>query len=144
MALHTRHLRCVWEGIGQCLLLQTLSLATCNSTLGGLTIGHGILRSGPKCANIFLMRVKKNLYVKFCSPYMRNEECSYWEWPGLTGERTIFSSTWMCDGWWLNCWPFCHPYPHNRCDGYNPSQFSALWLFLLHYRNYLPLRHCQY
>ena len=81
----------------------------------------------------------ENRYATFSYLHTRNEECSYWEWPGLTGERTNFSSTWMCDGWWLKCWPFCHPYPHSRCEGYNPSQFAALWLYLLHYRNYLPL-----
>jgi len=81
----------------------------------------------------------KNICVKFSYPHMRNEECSYWEWPGLRDERTVFSSTWMCAGWWSNCWPFCHPYPHTPYDGYNPSQFAALWLFLPHCRNYLPL-----
>ena len=89
-------------------------------------------------------RYIKNLYVKFSYPHMRNEECSYWEWPGLTDERTIFSSTWMCADWWSNCWPFCHPYPQSPYDGYNPSQFAALLLFLPHCRNYLLLRHCEY
>jgi len=31
----------------------------------------------------------ENLYVTF-SYHMRNEECSYWEWPGLAEDRTIF------------------------------------------------------
>ena len=75
---------------------------------------------------------------------MRNEECSYWECPGLTDKRTIFLSTWMCDSWWSNYWPFHHHYPHSPYDGYNPSQIVALWLFLPHCRNYLPLRHCEY
>jgi len=50
----------------------------------------------------------------------------------------------MCASWWSNCWPFCHPYPHSPYDGYNSSQFAALWLFLAHCRNYLPLGHCEY
>ena len=50
----------------------------------------------------------------------------------------------MCTGWWSNCWPFCHPYPHSPYDGYNPSQFAALWLFLRHCSNYLLLGHCEY
>ena len=75
--------------------------------------------------------------MKFSYPRMRNEECSCWEWLGLTDDRTVFSSTSVCDSWWSNCWPFCHPYPHSPCDSYNPSQFAALWLFLPHYRNYL-------
>jgi len=77
LALHTRHLSCVSDGIGQCLLPQTSSLATCDSTLGGLPNGLGILRSGPACANLFLMRVyRKSLYDIFL-PHTRNEECSY-------------------------------------------------------------------
>ena len=58
--------------------------------------------------------------------------------------KTIFLSTSMCASWCGNCWPFCHPYPHSPYDGYNPSQFAALWLFLCHYRNYLTLGHRKY
>ena len=58
--------------------------------------------------------------------------------------KNNFFVHWMCTGWWSNCWPFCHPYPHSPYDGYNPSQFVALWLFLPHSRNYLPLGHCEY
>jgi hypothetical protein len=42
---------------GQCLLPQTSSLATCDSTLGGLPSGLGTLCSGLACANILLTRV---------------------------------------------------------------------------------------
>ena len=42
----------------------------------------------------------ENLYVKFSYPHTRNEECSYWEWPGLSDERTFFLSTWMCASRW--------------------------------------------
>jgi len=31
----------------------------CDSTLDGLPVGHDILRSGPACANIFLMKVNR-------------------------------------------------------------------------------------
>jgi len=57
LALHTRHLSCFLDQVGQCLLPQTSSLATCVSTLGGLHNGLGTLWSGPARANIFLMRV---------------------------------------------------------------------------------------
>jgi len=50
LALHMQHLSCVSDRIGQCLLLQTSSLATCDSTLGGLPNGLGTLCSGPACA----------------------------------------------------------------------------------------------
>ena len=86
----------------------------------------------------------ENLYVKFSYTHTRNEEYSYCERPSLTDERTIFSSTWMCASWWSNCWPFCHHYPHSPYDGYKPSQFASLWLFLPHCRNYLPLAHREY
>jgi hypothetical protein len=47
LVLQMRHLGCVLDWVGQCLLPQTSSLATCNSTLGGLPSGLGTLRSGP-------------------------------------------------------------------------------------------------
>jgi len=50
-----QHLSCISDRIGQCLLPQTSSLATFDSTLGGLPNGLGTLRSGPACANIFLL-----------------------------------------------------------------------------------------
>ena len=76
LALHTRHLSCVSDGIGQCLLPQTSSLATCDSTLGGLPNGLGILRSGPAYANIFLTRVyRKSLCDTFLPPH---EERRMW------------------------------------------------------------------
>jgi len=59
LALHTRHLSCVSDGLGQCLLPQTSRLATCDSTLCGLPKGHVNLRSGPACANIFLTRINR-------------------------------------------------------------------------------------
>ena len=59
LALHMRHLSCVSEGIGQRLPPQTSSLAKCDLTLGGLPNGLGTLSSGPTCASIFLMRVKR-------------------------------------------------------------------------------------
>jgi len=144
LTLHMRHLSCVSDMVGQCLLPQTSSLPACNSALGGLPSGHGILRSGPHVPTYFSQGYIKTLYVKFSYPHVRNEECSYWELPGLTVERTIFLSTPMCAGWQSNCWPFCHPYPHSPYDGYNPSLFAALWLFFRHYRKYLPLGHCKY
>ena len=57
LALHMRHLSCFSDGIGQCLLPQTSSLATCDSMLGGLPNGLGTLRSVPACSNMFLTRV---------------------------------------------------------------------------------------
>ena len=70
VALHTQHLSCVSDGIGEYLLLQTSSLATCDSMLGGLPNGLGTLRSGPACANIFLTRVyRKSLCDIFLSPH---------------------------------------------------------------------------
>jgi len=70
LALHTRHLSCVLDGIGHCLLPQTSSLATCNSTLGSLPNGLGTLRSGPACVKIFLTRVyRKSLCDIFLSPH---------------------------------------------------------------------------
>ena len=70
----------------------------------------------PTCS---LLVYVENLYVKFSYPHMRNEECNYWELSGPRDERTVFSSTWMCDSWWSNCWPFCHPCPHSPYVGYN-------------------------
>jgi hypothetical protein len=67
MALHMRHLSCVSDGIGQCSLPQALSLATCDSTLGGPPKGLGTLCSGPACANIFITRV----YQNFLTPTRR-------------------------------------------------------------------------
>ena len=70
LALHMRHLSCVSDGIGQCLLPQTSSLAMCDSTLGGLSKGFGTLHSGPACANIFLTRVyRKSLCDIFLPPH---------------------------------------------------------------------------
>ena len=70
LVLHTRHLSCVSDGIGECLLPQTSSLATCDSMLGGLPNGLGTLRSGPACANIFPTRVyRKSLCDIFLPPH---------------------------------------------------------------------------
>ena len=67
LALHTRHLSCVYDGVDQCLLRLTSSLATSDSTLDGVPNGLGILHSGPACANIFLTRVyRKSLCDKLC------------------------------------------------------------------------------
>ena len=57
LALQTRHLSCVSDGVDQCLLPQTSSLATRFSTLGGLPNCLVTLRSGPAYASIFLTRV---------------------------------------------------------------------------------------
>jgi len=70
LALHTRHLSFVSDQLGQCLLSQTSSIATCDSTLGGLSTGLGTLCSGPTCANIFLTRVyRKSLCEIFLHPH---------------------------------------------------------------------------
>ena len=53
--------QCVSDGIGQCLLPQTSSLMTCDSTLDGLPNGLGTLCSAPACANIFLVRVYRKI-----------------------------------------------------------------------------------
>jgi hypothetical protein len=57
LALQTRHLSCVSDGVGKCLLPQTSSLAKRFSTLYGLPNGLGTLRSGPACASIFLTKI---------------------------------------------------------------------------------------
>jgi len=57
VTLHSLHLSCVSDLVGQYLLPHTSSLATCDATLGGLPNGLGILCSGPAYANIFLTRV---------------------------------------------------------------------------------------
>jgi len=57
LALQTRHLSCVSDGVGQCLLPQTSRLATRFSTLDGLPNGLATPCSGPACASIFLTRV---------------------------------------------------------------------------------------
>jgi hypothetical protein len=70
LVLHTRHLSCISDGLGQCLPLQAPSLAMCDSTLGGLPSGLGTLHSGPVYANIFLMRVyKKSLCEIYLPPH---------------------------------------------------------------------------
>ena len=70
LALHRRYLSCVSDGIGECLLPQTSSLATRDSMLGGLPNGFGTLRSGPTRANIFLTRVyRKSLCDIFLPPH---------------------------------------------------------------------------
>jgi hypothetical protein len=105
------------DGVGQCLLPQTSSVATWFSTLGVLPNGLGTLHSGSACGSIFLVRAYQNPYVKSSYTHKRNEGCSYWEWPSLTDEKSIFSSTWFCALWWSNCSPFCHPYSHSPYDG---------------------------
>src|SRR5215475_6541090 len=57
LPLHTRPLSYVSDQVGQCLLSQTSSIATCDSTLGGLPSGLGVLRSCPVCAKIIFTRV---------------------------------------------------------------------------------------
>jgi hypothetical protein len=70
LALHTRHLSCVSDWVGQCLLPQTSSIVTCDSTLGGLPSGLGNLCSGPASANVFLTRVyRKSLCEIFSHPH---------------------------------------------------------------------------
>jgi len=70
LALSTQHLSCISDQVGQCLLTQTSSLVTCDSTLSGLPSGLGPLRSGPACANIFLTRVyRKSLCETFLLPH---------------------------------------------------------------------------
>jgi len=64
LALQTRHLSCVSDEVGQCLLQQTSSLATCFSALGGLPNGLGTLRSGPTCFSIFLTRLNRKSLCK--------------------------------------------------------------------------------
>ena len=68
LALYTRHLSCVSDQVGQCLLPQTLSLVTCNSTLGGPPSGLGTLCSGPACASIFLTRVRRKSLCEIFLP----------------------------------------------------------------------------
>jgi hypothetical protein len=51
LALHT-HLSCVSDELGQHLLPQTLSLVTCNSTLGGLPCGLATLFWSSMCQYI--------------------------------------------------------------------------------------------
>jgi hypothetical protein len=65
LALQTRHLSCVSDRLGQCLLPQTLRLATRFSTFGGLPNGLVTLRSGPACASIFLKRVNRKSLWNF-------------------------------------------------------------------------------
>ena len=68
--LNTQHLSFVSDRVGQCLLSQTSSIATCDSKLGGLSSGLGTLRSGPACTNIFLTRVyHKSLCEIFLHPH---------------------------------------------------------------------------
>ena len=66
LALHTRHLSCVSDRAGQCLLLQTSSLARYNSTFGGLPNGlswpvlcSSYLNSGTEglVVNVFINRI---------------------------------------------------------------------------------------
>jgi len=71
LALHTRNLGCISDGIGECLLPQTSSLATCDSMLGDLPNGLGTLRSGPACANIFLTRVYRK---SLCDIFLPSHE----------------------------------------------------------------------
>jgi len=59
LAIQTRHLSCVSDGVGQCLLPLTSSLSTHLSVLCGLPNGLCTLRSSPTCASIFLTRVNK-------------------------------------------------------------------------------------
>jgi hypothetical protein len=69
LALQTRHLSCVSDGIGHRLLPHTSSLATRLSIFGGLPNGLGTLRSGPACASILLTRVnRKSLFEIFLPP----------------------------------------------------------------------------
>jgi len=68
LALHTRLFSCVSEGLGQCLLPQTSSLATCDSTLSSLNNGLGTLRSDSACANIFLTRLYRKSLCHFLIP----------------------------------------------------------------------------
>ena len=85
--LPTRHLSCVSDRVGQCLLPQTSSLETCGSTLGGLCNGVGTLHSCPACANIFLKKVNwksSNIYVTTLQSYtvqtMYNTSCQVFPW----------------------------------------------------------------
>ena len=131
LALHTRHVSCVSDRVGQCLLPQTSNLATCNSALGGLPSALVL--------SILVLHVPTyssrgyigNLHVKFSYHHTSKEECIYREWRVLTDERTFFLSTWICAGWWSNCWPFCHPYPHSPCDGYMWADHLILGLTFL-------------
>ena len=90
------------------------------------------------------MRVTENLHVKLYYAHMRNDECSYWEWPGLTDRRKKMFICLNMQWLWSNCLPFCHRYPRTPRDGYNLSQFMALWLFLHHCRYYLLLEQHEY
>ena len=68
LALQSRHLSCVSDGVGQCLLPQTSSLARSFSALGGLPNGLGTLRSGPAGASIFLTRVNRKSLCETLPP----------------------------------------------------------------------------
>jgi hypothetical protein len=70
LALYRRNLSCISDRLGQSLLLQTSSLLTCASTLGGLPNGLGIICSVPACTNIFLMVAnRKSLCEIFLPPH---------------------------------------------------------------------------
>ena len=67
---YTHDTLAVSDRVDLCLLPQTSSLATCDSTFGGLTSGLGNLRSSPAFANIFLTMVyRKSLCEIFLPPH---------------------------------------------------------------------------
>ena len=73
--------------VGRCLLPQTLSLATYNSTLGGISNGLGCFLFWSSMCQHIPHEGRLKISVKFSYPHMRNEECSCWEWPSLTDEQ---------------------------------------------------------
>ena len=111
LVLHTWHLSCVSDGIGQCLLLQTSSLVTCDSMLGGLPNGLGTLHSCPACASIFLTRVyRKSLCDIFLPPHEEWSVVAVWlsfRLPLFVGQLPWARGCCPCEylGECLNCKP---------------------------------------
>ena len=93
LALHMRHLSCISDRVGQCLLPQTSNLATCNSALGGLPSALVLSILVQHVPTYSSRGYIGNLHVKFSYHHTSKEECIYREWRVLTDERTFFLST---------------------------------------------------
>ena len=108
LALNTRHLSGVSDRIGQCLLLQTSSLSTCASTIGGLPNGLGILHSGPACANtegklkISMCNsfIDTNLIHNFCINYIKLSSSTCFEHHPLIFRRSMMLTVHVCSLWY--------------------------------------------
>jgi len=97
----------------------------------------------PACASISLMRASWKSLCEIPSHHMKIKGHNCWEWPGPTGGKRAFLSTYMFDGWLCRYCPSYLHCQHAPCDSYNLPQPLALSHSQVHHNNCLLWVDCE-